>query len=136
MKNVFYVLISIAAATGISLAGGSIGWVDVKAEIAKTDKELVMIIEREFDVNPSGGGVRLGAHFGDRQGERISPFRFGALNRRTNERCELVIEESDDHWITGRFKFVVEHTENPKQAGRTGADQPAAAAEPKPEGGE
>lgn len=90
-------------------AGGSIGWDDVKTRISITDPELVKTIEKSFTVNRSGGARRLGPHFGERQGERITPYEFGAENRETGEKCLLVIEESDDHEFTGRFKFLVKH---------------------------
>ena len=136
MKIIAMLTIMMTLGIHSALAGGSISWVDVKPKIAKTDAELVKIIERDFDVDVSGGGVRLGPQFGERQGERISPFRFGALNRKTKERCELVIEESDDFWFTGRFKFVVVHADNPNQAEQSGTGQPATRAVVEPEGGE
>lgn len=111
----------VVGCAGITLAGGSIGWVDVKAKIERTDPELVKIIERDFNVDSSGGGVRLGPQFGDRQGERIPPFRFGAMNRKSKERCVLVIEESDDYEFTGRFKFVSGPVGNKNQAEQVGA---------------
>lgn len=109
----------------VALAGGSIAWEDVRAKIEKTDPELIKIIERTFIVSRVGGGVRLGPHFGDRQGERIAPFRFEVVNRKTKEKCVLVIEESDDFEFTGRFKFTWEWPQKADQAEQAGADQPA-----------
>ncbi len=131
MKSIIYVIMSIVASCGIASAGGSIAWSDAKTKIAKTDTELVKILERDFDVDASGGGVRLGPRFEDRQGERISPFSFGAMNRKTKERCDLVIEESDDFGSTGRFKFVVEHKDNSNQTEQTSTEQPTTRPESK-----
>lgn len=115
----------------VALAGGSIAWDDAKAKIGKTDPELIKIIEASVIVSPSGGGVRLGPHFGDRQGERIAPFRFEVVNRKTKEQCVLVIEESDDFEFTGRFKFTWEWSQKAGQAEPAGADQPATKPEDK-----
>ena len=98
-----------------ALAGGSISWEEVKSRISKTDPELVKMIEKSFAVSPGGGALRLGPHFGDRQGERIAPYEFGADNRKTGEACRLVIEESDDFQFTGRFKFTVNLEQEEKQ---------------------
>lgn len=115
-----------------ALAGGSISWDDVKSRITKSDPELVKMIEHSFMVNKSGGGVRLGPFFGERQGERISPYEFGAEDRKTKEKCILVIEESEDYEFTGRFKFVKEPAENLKQeTQQDGGGQPATRPESK-----
>jgi len=106
MKASVILILSTLLFIQITLAGGSISWEDVKPQIAKSDPELVKIIERSFVVNRVGGGVRLGPQFGERQGERIAPYEFGAENRKTKERCVLVIEESEDFEFTKRFKFT------------------------------
>ena len=106
MKTSITLLLTTLLSVQLAFAGGSISWEDVKIRIAKSDPELVKIIERSFVVNRVGGGVRLGPHFGERQGERIAPYEFGAENRKTKEKCVLVIEESDDFEFTGRFKFT------------------------------
>ena len=87
-------------------AGGSIGWDDVRARIVKTDPDLIKIIDTTFDVNKSGGGVRLGNQFGDRVGERIPPYDFDAVRKSTGEKYHLEILESDDFEFTGRYKFI------------------------------
>ena len=89
-----------------ALAGGSISWDEVKLRIAKSDPELVKMIERSFIVNRTGGGVRLGPFFGERQGERIAPYQFEAEDIKTKVKCILVIEESEDYEFTGRFRFL------------------------------
>ncbi len=99
-----------------ALAGGSISWDDVKSRIVKSDPELVKMIEHSFIVNRSGGGVRLGPSFGERQGERIAPYEFGAEDRRSKEKCILVIEESEDYEYTGRFKFIKKPSKDQKVA--------------------
>ena len=104
------------------MAGGSISWEDVKSRIAKSDPELVKVIENSFIVNRSGGGVRLGPHFGERQGERILPYEFGAEDKKTKIRCVLVIEESEDYEFTGRFKFNKKAVENNKQEAEQDVD--------------
>jgi hypothetical protein len=87
-------------------AGGSIGWDDVRVRISKTDPELIKIIDTTFDVNKSGGGVRLGNQFGKRVGERIPPYDFDAIRKSTGERYHLKINQSDDYDFTGRYQFT------------------------------
>ena len=106
MKTITMLTILMILSIHSALAGGSISWDDVKSRIVRSDPELVKMIEHSFVVNRSGGGVRLGASFGERQGERIAPYEFGAEDRKTNAKCLLVIEESEDYEFTGRFKFV------------------------------
>ena len=100
----------------VALGGGSLPWDAVKAQIVKTDPELIKIIEATFIVSPLGGGVRMGPHFGDRHGDIISPFRFEAVNRKSKEKIVLVIEESDDFQFTDRFKFTLERAKKADQA--------------------
>lgn len=105
MKTVFKFILGVMLFAQAAFAGGSIGWEEVKTRIAKSDPELVKVIERSFAVNPIGGAARLGPSFGERQGERIAPYQFSAVNRKTQAKCNLVIEESEDYEFTGRFKF-------------------------------
>ncbi len=122
MKLIILTLLSIQCV----IAGGSISWEDVKSSIAKSDPELVKVIENSFIVNRSGGGVRLGPHFGDRQGERIPSYEFGAQEKKTKVQCVLVIEESEDYAFTGRFKFVKKFVEAQNQeAEQPGTGPPA-----------
>ena len=115
MKIIIKLIILTIICSQSAIAGGSISWDDVKARIAKSDPEIVKVIENTFVVNQSGGGVRLGPHFGERQGERISPYEFGAKEKKTKMLYVLVIRESEDYGFTGRFCFVKEHApaENP-----------------------
>ncbi|MCX6874805.1 MAG: hypothetical protein NTW21_13505 [Verrucomicrobia bacterium] len=106
MKTYLTLVLATLFFVQVAFAGGSISWDDVKPRLAKSDPELVKIIERSFVVNKVGGGVRLGPQFGERQGERIAPYEFGAAHRKTKAKCVLVIEESEDHEFTGRFKFT------------------------------
>lgn len=87
-------------------AGGSIGWDEVRHQIAKTDPQLVAAIEKNFVVSETGGGVRLGKAFGDRAGERIPPYDFAAVRKGTREHYQLRIEESADFEFTGRYQFT------------------------------
>jgi len=109
----------------LALGGGSLPWDAVKAQIVKTDPELIKIIEATFIVSPQGGGVRMGPQFGDRHGDIIAPFRFEAVNRKTKEKVILVIQESDDFQFTDRFKFTLEWPEKAYQAEQPGAGHPA-----------
>jgi hypothetical protein len=129
VKNIIKLLLIAALIVPSAFAGGSIGWADVKTAISKSDPELVKRIEQHFKVNESGGGVRLGPHFGERQGERIAPYHFGAEDKKTHQRCVLVIQESDDYEYTGRFKFTREDEKEAPQPG-----EPQDAAQPKKEG--
>lgn len=115
MKPMMKLLLLTIACAQSAVAGGSISWDDVRARIAKSDPEIVKVIENTFVVNQSGGGVRLGPHFGERQGERISPYEFGVEEKKTKIRYVLVIRESEDYEFTGRFCFLKEHVaaENP-----------------------
>ncbi len=115
MKTIIKLIILTTLCVQSAMAGGSISWEDVKTRIAKSDPGLVKIIENAFIVDRSGGGVRLGRDFGERQGERIAPYEFGAEEKRTKIRCVLVIEESEDYEFTGRFKFIKKPAENNKQ---------------------
>ena len=70
------------------LAGGSLGWTEVSAQIAKEDPFLSDYIAKTFDVRSIGLGVRVG-HDKDGNslvpglevGERIAPFDFLAKPR-------------------------------------------------------
>lgn len=125
MKAIIKLLLAATLLMTPAFAGGSIGWDDVKARISKSDPELVKRIEQFFEVNESGGAVRLGPHFGERAGERIAPYQFGAEDKKTHQRCVLVIQESDDFDYTGRFKFTREdERQEPQQDKSQGADQP------------
>lgn len=77
-------------------AWGSVGWDEVKAEISKTDPKIVRVIEGNFIVKRIGVGVRLGPQFGERQGERIAPYEFAAVERKTGRKMYLRIVESED----------------------------------------
>lgn len=134
MKTSLRIILSWVALMQFTFAGGSIDWVEVKSRVAKTDAKLVEVIERSFIVSSGGAGVRLGHHFGDRQGERIAPYRFHAQNRKTKEEIVLVIEESDDFEYTGRFKFTWEWPHK-AEAEPPATGQPAARPVDKPEGG-
>ncbi len=106
MKTIAALTITTVLCVQCALAGGSISWDDVKSRIAKSDPELVKIIEKSFAMDRVGVGLRLGQHFGERQGERIAPYEFGAVDKKNKVKCLLVIEESEDYEFTGRFKFM------------------------------
>jgi hypothetical protein len=122
MKTIIKLIILTTLCVQSAMAGGSISWGDVKTRIAKSDPQLVKVIENSFIVNRSGGAVRLGPHFGERQGERIPPYEFGAEDKKTKIRCVLVIEESEDYEFTGRFKFTKKPVENNKQEAEQAVD--------------
>jgi hypothetical protein len=68
-----------------SLAGGSIGWEDVRARIAKDDPAFLAWVEQHFDIRHSGGAVRVGHQAsgepsveGAQIGDRLPPFEFPA----------------------------------------------------------
>jgi hypothetical protein len=71
--------------TTTCLAGGSIGWDRVSAEIAKDDPFLADYIAKNFEMRYSGGAVRVG-HDKDGNslvpcmevGERMPPYEFPA----------------------------------------------------------
>jgi hypothetical protein len=83
-----FVLCLLLAFSTTCRAGGSIGWTEVSAKIAKEDPFLFDYIARTFDVKYVGGGVRVG-HDKDGNslvpglevGERIAPFEFLAKPR-------------------------------------------------------
>ena len=116
MKTIIAMAIALTLCVQCALAGGSIGWDEVKSRISKSDPELVKVIETAFVVEKSGGAVRLGPQFGERQGERIAPYEFGAEERKTKAKRVLVIEESEDYEFTGRFKFTVKPREGKDHA--------------------
>jgi hypothetical protein len=136
MKTIKKLIILMTLCVQSAIAGGSISWENVKSRIAKSDPELVKIIENSFNVNRSGGAVRLGPHFGERHGERIAPYEFGAADKKTGGKCVLVIEESEDYEFTGRFKFVKQDVEHEPHAEQAGTGQPATRPESKSEGGD
>ena len=79
------VLAAYISLTMPSLAGGSIGWDQVRAEIAKDDPFMADYIVRNFEVRRVGGGVRVGRDKdgnslvpGLEVGTRIAPFDFPA----------------------------------------------------------
>lgn len=125
MKTSLRIILLWVTLIQVTFAWGSIDWVEVKSRVAKTDPKLLGIIERSFIVSPGGTGVRLGPLFGERQGERIAPYRFYAENRKTKEEVVLVIQESDDYEYSGRFKFTWEWPQKANQAEQAGGDQPA-----------
>ena len=136
MKPLIQLLILMTLCVQSAIGGGSISWEDVKSRITKTDPELVKVIENSFTVNRSGVGVRLGPSFGERHGERIAPYEFGAADKKTGGKCVLVIEESEDYEFTGRFKFVKQDVENEPHAEQPGSGQPATRPVVEPEGGD
>ena len=106
MKNLLFIL-AFCLSTGISTAGGSIGWKDVCASIRKSDPELIKAIEKHFTVAPSGGAVRIGWQVDpERAGERIPPYEFEATRKADSKHCTLKIQESDDFEYTGRYTFT------------------------------
>jgi hypothetical protein len=115
MKTIIKLIILMTLCVQSAIAGGSISWEDVKSRISKSDPVLVKVIENSFIVDRSGGAVRLGPQFGERHGERISPYEFGAEDKKAKIRCVLVIEESEDYEFTGRFRFIKKPVENNKQ---------------------
>jgi hypothetical protein len=112
MKTIIALTMASILCVQCALAGGSIGWEEVKSKISKSDPELVKVIEKAFVVEKSGGAVRLGPQFGERQGERIAPYEFGAVEIKTKTKRVLVIEESEDYEFTGRFKFTMKSPED------------------------
>ncbi len=66
-------------------AGGSIDWDHVRNEIAKDDPFLADYIAKNFEMSPSGGGLRVGHDKdgnslvpGVEAGTRIPPYEFRA----------------------------------------------------------
>lgn len=106
MKAIITLTIAAALWVQCALAGGSISWEDVKLRISKSDPDLVKLIEKSFILERGGSAVRLGPHFGERQGERIAPYEFEAEDKKNKIKCVLLIEESEDYEFTGRFKFT------------------------------
>jgi hypothetical protein len=49
------------------------------------------MLESGLDVAPAGMGLRLGAHFGDEAGKRISPFTFEARPKGTSGPYTLLL---------------------------------------------
>jgi hypothetical protein len=125
MKTIITATIATILSIQCVIAGGSIGWDDVKSRISKSDPELVKVIEKAFTVARIGVGVRLGVQFGERQGERIAPYEFEVENKKTKDKCLLVIEESEDNEFTGRFKFTMKPQDVKSQAEHGGGGQPA-----------
>ena len=124
MKTIITLAIATILGMPAAWGGGSISWEDVRARISKSDPELVKVIEKTFEVNRSGGAVRLGRDFGERQGERIAPYEFGAKERKSAGPCVLVIEESEDYEFTGRFKFTKKPAEVKAATGQEGGAEP------------
>ena len=58
------------ATTIMGLAGGSVGWDQVRTEIAKDDPFMADYIAKTFDMRPSGGAIRVGH---DDQGNSLAP---------------------------------------------------------------
>jgi len=76
MRIILITLIGIFCFTPILHAGGSIPWEWVHTEIQKQDKSMIDMIDKTFDVAPSGGCMR--PLRGEHAGERFAPYNFFA----------------------------------------------------------
>lgn len=105
MKAILQLLTLFMALTPAALlhAGGSISWDEVKRKISETDAKFVEMIEKHIEIDPDGTGVRLGPHFGEREGERVAPFYFTATGKADGARYMITIDLSPDFEYTGRY---------------------------------
>ena len=64
--------------TSAVFAGGSVSFEERAIPLLRTQPALLRFVQQSLDVAPVGDAVRLGKQFGDRVGERITPFSFEA----------------------------------------------------------
>ena len=95
-----------AALLGAAHGMGTIAWGDIRARIARSDPELLRLIEKNFTVDPMGVALKLGPAFGKSAGQSVPPYDFDAVRKSTGDRYNLQIQESDDYEFTGRFRFT------------------------------
>jgi len=97
------------ALTTMCLAGGSIGWDQVRAEIAKDDPFLANYIAKNFEMRYSGGAVRVG-HDKDGNslvpgmgvGARMPPYEFPAKPLGASGDFTLFITLNPDSFDNGK----------------------------------
>ena len=102
------------ALTAACLAGGSVGWDQVSAEVAKGDPFLADYIAKNFDVNHVGGAMRIG-HDKDGNslvpemevGDRIPPYEFYAKPRGGSGDYTLYITLDENSFDNGKTTLWV-----------------------------
>jgi hypothetical protein len=104
--KLFFILTLFAVWLVSAHGEGYIGWDDVRARIAKSDRQLLRVIEKNFIVDAGGSATRLGNDFGEHVGQRVPPYHFDAVRKSNGDHYHLRIDESDDYQFTGRFRFV------------------------------
>ena len=82
MSKIIITIIGIFCFTPVLHAGGSIPWDWVHSEIQKQDKALIQMVDKNFDVAPSGGCMRPLS--GEHAGERFAPYNFLAKPKAGN----------------------------------------------------
>jgi len=114
-------LILLTAIFSNAFAGGSISWLEVVERIGHTDSNLIKIIQTQFSVDRVGGAVRIGNRADqEHAGERIPPYEFNALQKDTDKKVILTIDQSPDFDFTGRYFF----TATPMKAEQDAAANP------------
>jgi hypothetical protein len=78
------------------LAGGSISWDEVRAQIQKEDPEFLALIEQAFDIRHVGGALRVGHDASGKStvegvevGTRMLPYEFLAKLKGTESNYTL-----------------------------------------------
>lgn len=95
-------------------AGGSIGWAEVSTRIARSDPNLIKVINDAFDVSPVGGALRLGPRSVDvvegkaEVGKREPPFEFDYKPKGTTGLFSLHMTIDEGGNGEGRWHFTVQ----------------------------
>ena len=120
MKTIFIAFISILFVNS-AIAGGSIAWTDVAQRLTKDCPGLLVAINQCFDVERSGGALRLGHRSLDvidgraEAGERVPPYEFNCKIKGTEGPYNLRIEINDgDHGWQFIIRESVAESKNPK----------------------
>lgn len=91
----------------LTFAEGSATWGFHAAPVLKTRPELWAFVEASLDVVPHGDGARLGKDFGEKQGQRVPPYKFPARLKGSTGTYNLLLiihgpseaSEAEQAWI-------------------------------------
>ena len=97
----FALLSLVSLAPTVTLAGGSVGFEDQAVPLLRREPELLRFVRDSLEVARVGGAVRLGKDFGERVGERITPFTFEARPKGSDGPYTLLLIINSPEGLSG-----------------------------------